>query len=313
MLSGNVYFCGIMDAKKLLWKLLRPGLNILAVFFALQSFAQESNPFELTPRLDVPITEDTTAPSGTGNPFDLLPSAGSARPTRAVASRKATPKHISKEDSEATNRRLLLISIISSLLLLTILVTLFRSQLGRAYRAFLNDNLLAQLQREREGVGGLPYYFFYGFFMLNAGLFIYLASQYYGVTLHPNNWIRLSYCIGGITALFLGKHLLLNIIAFIFPIEKEIRLYNFTIIVFSIILGIFFVIANMLIAYAPEQATGHLLNGSYLIIASLYLFRILRGLFIGNRFFAFHKFHFLLYICTVEIAPVLVLTRLIMG
>ncbi|MCB0553089.1 MAG: DUF4271 domain-containing protein, partial [Phaeodactylibacter sp.] len=25
------------------------------------------------------------------------------------------------------------------------------------------------------------------------------------------------------------------------------------------------------------------------------------------------KFHFLLYICTVEIAPVLVLTRLIMG
>ena len=42
-----------------------------------------------------------------------------------------------------------------------------------------------------------------------------------------------------------------------------------------------------------------------------YIFRSLRGLFVAGRFLAFHKFHFLLYICTVEIAPVLILIKLI--
>jgi len=37
----------------------------------------------------------------------------------------------------------------------------------------------------------------------------------------------------------------------------------------------------------------------------------LRGLLLANKFVLFHKFHFLLYICIVEIAPVVLVLKLI--
>ncbi|MCB9275025.1 MAG: DUF4271 domain-containing protein [Lewinellaceae bacterium] len=294
---------------------LRPGLCILALLFTLSGIGQGGNPFELSPRLAEPAREDSVAaPSDTGNPFDLsAPASGAAQQPTKVAPAKQAPAPVRAAQLEATNWRALLITIIGSLLVFTILLTLFRPQFGRAYRAFLNDNLLGQLQREREGGGGLPYYLFYGLFLINGGLFLYLLSQFFGYRIHPNGWIALGYCVGAVTAAFLGKHLLISILSYIFPIEKEARLYNFTIIVFSIMLGVYLIVVNMMIAYAPEHLTKYIIFGSFIPFGATYIFRTLRGLFLARRFLAFHKFHFLLYICTVEIAPVLVLVRLAMG
>jgi hypothetical protein len=48
------------------------------------------------------------------------------------------------------------------------------------------------------------------------------------------------------------------------------------------------------------------------LLGLIYLFRSLRGLFVGARFLAFHKLHFLLYLCAVEIAPVAIAIKWIL-
>ena len=296
------------------------GLWAFAIaFFALLPLSMaaqgSTNPFDLSPRLDNPgPQEDSAATADTGNPFDLItPLRKESRPEPAappLSAEKEMPA--AKPPVQNSYRTFLLITNIGILLLLTVLITLFRPQAGRAYRAFLNDNLLNQLQREREAGGGLPYYLFYAFFLINAGFFAFLLARHYGLSLSPNPWMGLLYSMGGVSALFLGKHALLGFLAFVFPIEKEIHLYSFTIIVFSIMLSFFLAIVNLLLAYAPESSVKLVLYGSYTVIAATYLFRSLRAVFIANRFLLFHKFHFLLYICTVEIAPVLVLAKLIL-
>ncbi|MCB0592454.1 MAG: DUF4271 domain-containing protein [Lewinellaceae bacterium] len=293
-------------------------LALILVFFLWPhaSAAQESgNPFELSPRLSLPDVEEDSAAAvaGTGNPFDLVaPAKKAAAPAPAVKPPPAAKKRPAPPPPfQNRYRTFLLIVNLGILLMLTILITLLRSQAGKAYRAFFNDNLLNQLQREREAGGGLPYYLFYGFFMINAGFFAFLLARHYSLDILPANWMGLLYCIAGVAGLFLGKQLLLGFLAFVFPIQKEVALYSFTIIVFSIMLGFFFVVVNLLLAYAPEYAVQPILYGAYAGIGATYLFRSLRGLFIGNRFALFHKFHFLLYICTVEIAPVLVLAKLL--
>ena len=288
----------------------------LAILLPLFPFAQGgSNPFDLSPRLSLPdVEEDTATAPGTGNPFDLVAPSKASAPSKPAVKPSARPEESAKAPAPLQNtyRTFLLITNILLLLLLTILLTIFRGQASKAYRAFLNDNLLSQLQREREAGGGLPYYFFYGFFMINAGFFVFLLARYYGLSFSNNDWVGLLYSIGGVAGLFLAKHLLLGFLAFVFPIGKEVHLYSFTIIVFSIMLGFFLVIVNLLLSYSPEDTTQLVLYGAYAGIAATYLFRSLRGLFIGNRFLLFHKFHFLLYICTVEIAPVLVLAKLVL-
>ncbi len=286
------------------------GLMLLPL---LSAVAQEGdNPFELSLRLPPATEEDTAAATETGNPFDLIAPAQTPSPPKPAAKPRPAPREAAPAvKPETAYRRSLLITNLSLLLLLTILITLFRSQALKAYRAFLNDNLLSQLQREREAGGGLPYYFFYGFFLLNAGLFAFLLSRFYGMNLSPVYWISLLYCLGGAVGLFFAKHAVLAFLAIVFPIKKEVQLYNFTIIIFGIMLGFFLLVANLLIAYAPGQYSELVVYGAYAGITAIYLFRSLRGLFIANRFMLFHKFHFLLYICTVEIAPVLVLAKLI--
>ncbi len=276
-----------------------------------RAFAQ-ANPFDLTPRLSVTAGADTqgSVTTVTGNPFDIVPSS----PDEQATDRMLPPpdagfssKPVVTIDSRFN--RVVFITTVVSLLLLTVLITLFRAQLGRAYRAFLNDNLLNQLRREREGGGGLPYYLFYGLFMLSAGFFVFLLTEYFEVPVAESPWRSLLMCVLGITVFWMGKHLLLTYIRMVFPVEKEIRVYNMTIVVFNLILGIALIIGNGLFAYGPDSLKMPILYLILAVIAGVYLFMFLRSLFSAGRFLSFHKFHFLLYICTVEIAPVLILVK----
>lgn len=290
-------------------------LTGLLLVSAVSSASAQANPFDLTPRLSATAPVDTLfgVTPVTGNPFDIVvPSSGEqAADERALP--PPDPGFSAKPITTIDNRynRVVLTTLVFSLLLFTILITLFRAQLGRAYRAFLNDNLLNQLQREREGGGGLPYYLFYLLYMLSAGFFLFLVTSFYQVPVAGSPWRSLLFCVAGVTVFWLGKHLLLTFIRLVFPVEKEVRIYNMTIVVFNLILGIILTAGSGLFAYSPETVKVPMLYLLLAVIAGVYLFMFLRSLFSAGRFVSFYKFHFLLYICTVEIAPVLILIKLL--
>lgn len=201
-----------------------------------------------------------------------------------------------------------------SFLLLAVLATLFRPYFQKIFRAFSNDNMLSQAHREYLQGQRLPYIAFYLTFMVNAGIFLFLLlRRYFDVKLDYNNWQLLLLCIVAVAAGFLFKHLLLFFVGWVFPVQKEIGTYSFTIIIFSIFIGIILFGANVFLALGTENI---LLGGIKLIvgiIALIYAFRAFRGLLIGSRFIPLYIFHFLLYICTAEIAPVAVVVKLIMN
>lgn len=288
---------------------------------SLVAFGQ-ANPFDLAPRLPDSVQMDTLldVAAVSGNPFDLVaPSPGApigaiapeAPPPQSVVESPFSPKPSITIDS--SYRRMLLILTLSSLLLLTILVTFFRTHLIRAYRAFLNDNMLTHLQRERDSGGALPYFLFYGLFFFNAGFYAFLLARYFGLSIPATPWPAFLSAAAVVAIFFLGKHLLLSIMGGIFPVRKEAKLYSSTMMTFNIILGILLIVANLMIAYSSESNLTLAVYGSLGLAGLLYLFMALRSLLIASRFLAFHKFHFLLYLCSVEIAPVAILAKLILN
>ncbi len=272
---------------------------------------QQSNPFELAPRLDS-TTLSQLYPRGIGrglpdtiiNPFELVSDPSLLFPDANEVLPGVKPLVTDGYD------RFKFVTMLGMLLLLTLLMTLMRNLVLKAYRGFINDNLLSQFHRDQEGRGSLPLYLLYGMFFINAGLFLFFVIQYFHVSLHPNLWIQFLYCLAAVVAAFLLKHLLLNSIGFIFPVGKEVRRYNFLIIIFSFIIGLFLAPVNLLLAYGPEDYAYYALYGAFGLIVLIYLFRALRALLIANQFLLFHRIHFLLYICTVEIAPILILIKI---
>jgi len=195
-------------------------------------------------------------------------------------------------------------------IILTLIVTIFRILIEKIWKAFINDNLLNQLHREQSSGLALAYLILYLLFFINAGLFAFLAARHFGITISLSNVYSLFICMGGIAGYFVAKHFVLWLAGFIFPISKEVDSYQFTIMIFNIVIGLLLVPVVLFIGYAPESTTEIVVYAALAILGAIYLFLYLRGLFIANRFIANNKFHFLLYLCAVEIAPILAILKI---
>ncbi|MEY3052825.1 MAG: hypothetical protein RLY31_2610 [Bacteroidota bacterium] len=276
-----------------------------------------ATPFDLLPRVSAAQETDTVDILASSNPFDLVR-------TRTVmeAPRKNGPGF--RIDSRRTNRmtakqkedvyqRFIFVMVLVMVILLTIIVTLFRVLLLKIWQAFKSDILLNQLYREQGAGMYLAYGLLYLLFFLNAGIFTFLACRHLQIELAPTNMASLATVTFGISGFFLLKHLLLGYAGYIFSIQRETGLYQFTIMIFHVIIGLFLAIGILFMAYAPEGTRNYWLFGVAGSSAAVYLFLLLRGMFIAAPFLAHHKFHFLLYICTVEIAPVVLVAKLLMS
>ncbi|MCB0686645.1 MAG: DUF4271 domain-containing protein [Saprospiraceae bacterium] len=209
------------------------------------------------------------------------------------------------------NRNVLLGVSILSLLLLASLLAVNRSLVRKAYRAIANDNYLRFLNREYKSMPWL-YWLFYIHFFINAGFFTYLFIHYF-------NWYEggsvlvMLFCILFVCCTYLLKHLTLGTIASTFPVEKETGLYGFVTLLVNILLGIALVPINLLIAFGPDYLVPFAVWTGVSLVVLLYLFRQLKGLFIAGRLLSSYLFHFFLYLCSAEIAPLLIVGKLALG
>jgi hypothetical protein len=66
---------------------------------------------------------------------------------------------------------------------------------------------------------------------------------------------------------------------------------------------------NFLVAFARSYA-DFMVYWTLSLAGIFYLYRSMRAIVIGKKFLSRNLFHFLLYLCTVEIAPVVILVKL---
>ena len=290
----------------------------IAILFSILSIAtlagqSSSSPFDLVPRLNLEqqeIVEETTAPTSTGNPFDIVVPVPEVAPPSPIRD-AVLPEDVAPEESQ---NRFLFGTLIVMLVLLVVAFSLFRYFIRLSLQAFSNDNMLRQIQRDQGMIIQSPYLFLYLVFFFNAGFFEFLLAQHYGWKLpSDSNWENLLMFVGATTLIFFAKHLLLKLIEFIFPFSKVVKAYSFTIVIFSITLGFALIPINLFLAFGPTESHQVLIYLAFFLIGGIYFFRTLRGFLLSSSYLVTNRFHFLLYICTVEIAPLLILIKLLLG
>jgi hypothetical protein len=273
-------------------------------------YAQSGNPFDLAFRLPEAASVDIS--TVTGNPFDVAPhrppGAAKALMEEMPAARRPL---LSLPAGDNLSARALFFILLTVLAFLAFTVAINRNAALKAWKSFLTDNALVIAQRESTGqAGNTPYYLLYGNFLLNAGLFIYLIVQSQTDNRYNNTGFLLL-CIAVAIAIFLSKHLLLRLISWLLPVEQEMTRYNFLITVFNCVLGLFLLPFNFLISFLLEYK-DFLVFWAIGLAILFYGYRTLRAATLATKFLAGHQFHFLLYLCTVEIAPVVILIKLVL-
>ena len=288
---------------------------VMLGFCAFAQGQNATNPFEILSRLPKEVLAAEGITLGPTNPFDVV-----AHRTPIAAEVLAENKTTKFNPFAVLPRggglsgSLLATFLLVAFAFLTFSVASNRSAVGKAWAGFLHDNGFSVAQREASGfVGSTPYYLLYVNFLFNAGIFIFLVTRVFQRETF-NNLYFLLFCLAGAAAAFLSKHLMLNIARTLFPVEAEARKYNFLIIIFNCVLGLFLVPFNLLIAFSAKGGLQQLLLVSWMLglVAIFYAYRSLRASAIGAKFLSQSPFHFLLYFCTVEIAPLLLLVKLAM-
>lgn len=282
-----------------------------------------TNPFELLHRMGVKPSAQPVDPAVLNNPFDLL-----ARPSAtAMLAPTVQPQAVKKkrewkmpkiEFQLSANPSAVLQRIdfgVTTLVLLTLafFMTLLQDPIVKVFQAFANENAFNQIYREREGRGFGVYNLLYISFLINLGVFLFYILHHFQIDFNANLVLQLGICVAGVLIAFSLKHLVLWLIGLIFPVNREVSRYNFIMLIFGSSLGLLLGPINILLAYGPQNLHEVLIWGTISTIGLVYAFRSVRSLWLAGRIFASHQFHFLLYICTVEIAPVLTVVKLVLN
>ena len=193
--------------------------------------------------------------------------------------------------------------------LLAFIVTSFRTELTDVYHAFLSQNLMALLHRDKETILRFPYLIIYLLSAISIGTSIFLISNLLQIQIVESQTYSILLCIAGVGAFFIFKHFILSVLSALFPFKKEINLYSFTIATFNFIIGIALLPFISLLAFSDSALHNYILNIMLALIVIILIYRIFRSLLIGQKYLINNKFHFFMYLCTVEIAPMIILFK----
>ncbi len=260
------------------------------------------------------IADSTTAKKDSNaavNPFDIQTQA--QKPDTAVAKAPVSaPATNSFLSPEVYSKNFLFWVFLIMFLLLAFVVSATRYAVSATYQSLLKEGSFRTAFKEQTGWGSLGYLSLYVLYWINAGIFVFLTLNHYHFHSAYGQFSTFLLCVLAVGAVFIVKHLILYIVAAVFPIEKSIRQYNFIVIISGVLIGLILAPINIFIAYAPASMTETFIYTGFFVITAVYLLRMFRSLSIGAPYLMTNRFHFFIYLCSVEIAPLIILIKLVL-
>lgn len=177
--------------------------------------------------------------------------------------------------------------------------------------AFRNWGVNQQVIREL-GVG-VPF----GVVLLNVfsamvfSFYAYCLIEHFGwVRLEPA-WLLMAATFALVASLMFLRYLLLKTAELVSRHGKELRLYTYYELQINRVAGIFLYPVLLLSLYTQPPLSDYALYVSYALLAAYFLMRFVKEFNLSITYFGNHVIHFLLYICALEIAPLLIVIRLL--
>ncbi len=187
----------------------------------------------------------------------------------------------------------------------------FPGDLQLIFQAYYNDRMIQQVSKEDNILTSWPFIFLYVIFSFILGLFICLFFGYIRNELQYLNfqlYLKVSLAVGFLFALKIG---FLRFIAFVFEIQKFVREYVTILYLVYFNSLLILVPALLTIAFVSVQQSYYIYYLAIILMCLLFLFRFFKAAINLFGHYKFSIFYLILYLCCLEIAPILILVRLL--
>ena len=195
------------------------------------------------------------------------------------------------------------------LIVFALLRQVFPKYFNDLFRVFFRTTLKQRQIREQLMQTPLPSLFLNGFFVISGGLYIVFLLQYFKLGFEEDFWLLFLYSCLGLSIAYLIKFIGLKITGWVFGLKETTDSYIFIVFIINKMIGILLLPFLILLAFGQGNIFSFSLTLSWCLIAALILYRVILSYSIVRNQIKLNPFHFFLYFCAFEIAPLLLVYR----
>jgi hypothetical protein len=190
---------------------------------------------------------------------------------------------------------------------------LFAKYLRNLFTLFFLVSMRQQQIREQVLQSPLPSLLLNILFVISGGLYITFLIRYSQLAQHLDFWFLLMDSIAILSLIYLGKFLFLKFSGWIFKISRATDMYIFVIFLTNKVLGIFLLPFLLLLSFSESVLRQISITISVAMIVILFFYRFLVSFNPVRKEIKVRGFHFFLYLCAFEIAPLLLIYKVLLS
>ncbi|TWW01735.1 DUF4271 domain-containing protein [Chitinophaga pinensis] len=197
-------------------------------------------------------------------------------------------------------------------LLLGIIRLSYLKYFSDLFRAFMNPTLSQRQLKDQLSQSPFPNFLLNGFFVISLALYLYLLM--YRQQYIPANtaWMAIPGLILLVAVIYSVKYVMLRFCGWLFGSSELADAYIFILYLINKILGILLVPFLVILAFCKPEWSKPFMYMSVAFIVLLVAYRYIRSYSVVKQYLSFSRLHFFLYLCAFEVAPVLIITKVLL-
>ncbi|MCF6401635.1 DUF4271 domain-containing protein [Chitinophaga filiformis] len=197
-------------------------------------------------------------------------------------------------------------------LLLGIIRLSYLKYFSDLFRAFMNPTLSQRQLKDQLSQSPFPNFLLNSFFVISLALYLYLLM--YRQQYIPSNtaWMAIPGLIVLVAIVYGVKYLMLRFCGWLFGSSELADAYIFILYLINKVLGILLVPFLVILAFCTPELAKAFMYISIFFIVLLVAYRYIRSYSVVKQYLSFSRLHFFLYLCAFEVAPVLIITKVLL-
>ena len=188
----------------------------------------------------------------------------------------------------------------------------FEKYFNNLLTLFFRVSLRQQQIREQVLQTPLPSLLLNILFVISGGLYSCFLLHYYHIGEGTRFWKLYLYCMLALGCIYLVKFLVLKFLGWVFSISRATDIYIFIVFLVNKMMGIFLLPFLILITFSDTATREVFITISLVMIFIMWIYRALAAYRPVRNEIKLTPFYFFLYLCAFEIAPVLLIYKVLL-
>lgn len=194
-------------------------------------------------------------------------------------------------------------------LLLGFLKYFYKRYFTNLFRVFFNTSLRQSQLTDQLLQAKLPSLLFNLFFVISAGIYVYILLSWFHLIKADNKWIVIFSSIALMGLIYFIKFCALKFTGWITGLSEVTNTYIFVIFLINKIIGIFLVPFIIILSFSDIPIAKIAVLISLMSIGIFILLRFFRSYGLLQNQLKISRFHFILYITGIEVLPLMLIYK----